>query len=178
MTNSIQKIAPSSLKELKEAFAKLSTERIRLEAEHFRIASLIQDAEFNARLGVTQNMAKKRRVIAVDLDGTLAKTRSDGLIGDPVKPMVDRVKRWHSKGIEVRIFTSRLDSWDGLSSIRYWLRVNGLPDLQITNKKTGDIEEFWDNRAIRVEDSTGKMCDCCDKSRDKNSPSRDFTTDC
>ena len=123
-------------------------------------------------------MAAKKRVIAVDLDGTLAKSRNDGLIGDPVKSMVNRVNRWHSKGIEVRIFTSRLDAYDGLSSIRYWLRVNGLPDLQITNKKTGDIEEFWDNRAIRIEDSTGKMCDCCDKSRDKNSPSIDFTTDC
>lgn len=123
-------------------------------------------------------MAAKRRVIAVDLDGTLAKTRRDGMIGDPVKPMADRVRRWHSKGIKVVIFTSRLDMRNGLSSIRYWLLENGLPDLQITNKKTGDIEEFWDNRAIRVEDSTGKICDCCDKSRGKNSPSLDFTTDC
>lgn len=123
-------------------------------------------------------MAVKKRVIAVDLDGTLAKSRSDGLIGDPVKKMVDRVKKWHSKGIKVVIFTSRLDRYDGYSSIRYWLRENGLPDLEITNKKTGDIEEFWDNRAIRIEDSTGVICDCCDKSRDKNSPSIDFTTDC
>lgn len=123
-------------------------------------------------------MGKKIRKIAVDLDGTLAKSRSDGLIGDPVKKIADLVKKWHSKGIKVVIFTSRLDAYDGLSSIRYWLRVNGLPDLQITNKKTGDIEEFWDNRAIRVEDSTGKVCECCDKSRSKNSPSLDFTTDC
>lgn len=178
MANNTQKLATGSLNKLKEAFAKLSEEKNRLDAEHFRIASLIRNAEFDARLGATQNMAKKRRVIAVDFDGTLAKSRSDGLAGDPVKPMVDRVKRWHAQGKEVVIFTSRLDTWDGLSSIKYWLRENGLPDLKITNKKTGDIEEFWDNRAIRIEDSTGVICDCCDKSRDKNSPSIDFTTDC
>lgn len=123
-------------------------------------------------------MAKKVRTIAVDLDGTLAQSRSDGLIGDPVKPMADLVKKWHSKGIKVVIFTSRLDRSDGYSSIRYWLRVNGLPELEITNKKTGDIEEFWDNRAIRVEDSTGNICPSCDKSRGKDSPSIDFSTDC
>lgn len=128
-------------------------------------------------------MANMTRKIAVDLDGTLAKSRSDGLIGDPVKKIADMVKKNHGrvidgKSIKVVIFTSRLDRGGGLSSIRYWLRENGFPDLEITNKKTGDIEEFWDNRAIRVEDSTGVICDCCDKSRDKNSPSIDFTTDC
>lgn len=123
--------------------------------------------------------AKKVRTIAIDLDGTLATSRKDGLIGDPIKKTADMVKRLHGKGIRVVIFTARMgDKSDALSQIKYWLKTNGLPDLMVTNRKTPDIEEFWDNRAIRVEENTGVICACCDKSRDNNSPSMEFTTDC
>jgi hypothetical protein len=45
--------------------------------------------------------------IGVDLDGTLA--HYDGWkgadhIGEPIAPMVERVKRWLSEGHEVRVF--------------------------------------------------------------------------
>lgn len=122
--------------------------------------------------------AKKVRTIAVDLDGTLAKSRKDGRIGDPVKKIADLVKKLHSQGVKVLIFSVRGSSPAGVFEISRWLNENGLPALQVTNKKTGDIEEFWDNRAIRVEENTGVICACCDKSRDNNSPSMDFTTDC
>ena len=123
--------------------------------------------------------AKKVRTIAVDLDGTLATQRKDGLIGDPIKKTADMVKRLHGKGVRVVIFTARMhDQVDALTRIKYWLETNGLPDLMVTNRKTPDIEEFWDNRAIRVEENTGVICSCCDKSRGQNSPSRLFTTDC
>lgn len=123
--------------------------------------------------------AKKVRTIAVDLDGTLATSRKDGLIGDPIKKTADLVKRLHGQGVKVVIFTARAGSQnDAFSQIKYWLRTNGLPDLMVTNKKTPDIEEFWDNRAIRIEENTGVICACCDKSRGQNSPSRLFTTDC
>lgn len=123
-------------------------------------------------------MQKKLRTIAVDLDGTLAKSRKDGKIGDPVKKMANLVKELHSQGVKVLIFSVRGSSPAGRFEISMWLRENGLPALEVTNKKTGDIEEFWDNRAIRVEDSTGVICSCCDKSRGPNSPSRLFKTDC
>ena len=53
--------------------------------------------------------------IGVDLDGTLA--QYDGfkgctVIGDPVQVMLARVKKWISEGIEVRIFTARVNPGD------------------------------------------------------------------
>jgi hypothetical protein len=49
--------------------------------------------------------------IGVDLDGTLAKYDTwNGpiAIGDPVVPMVERVKRWLAEGRDVRIVTARV----------------------------------------------------------------------
>jgi len=49
--------------------------------------------------------------IGVDLDGTLAiYTELTPLlkIGEPIPPMVDRVKRWIAEGHEVRIMTARM----------------------------------------------------------------------
>ena len=49
--------------------------------------------------------------MAVDLDGTLAhydKFISPSHIGEPIAPMVARVKKWLSQGKEVRIFTARV----------------------------------------------------------------------
>ena len=52
--------------------------------------------------------------IAVDLDGTLA--HYDGwihhtVIGEPLQPMVDLVKKFLAAGIEVKIFTARVSEW-------------------------------------------------------------------
>jgi len=49
--------------------------------------------------------------IAVDLDGTLAKYdgwKDDLQIGEPVAPMVERVKGWLDEGIKVKIMTARI----------------------------------------------------------------------
>jgi hypothetical protein len=49
--------------------------------------------------------------IGVDLDGCLAKYDkwvSIDHIGEPITPMVERVKRWLREGREVRIFTARV----------------------------------------------------------------------
>jgi hypothetical protein len=51
--------------------------------------------------------------IGVDLDGTLAHFEhgaSDPLVvGAPIAVMVDRVKAWIARGIEVKIVTARVD---------------------------------------------------------------------
>ena len=97
--------------------------------------------------------------IAVDLDGTLAK--DDGWkgiehIGEPVPAMLDRVKEWISNGKNVVIFTARANDSKAIPYIEKWLEENGIGGLKITNVKTGDIDEIWDNIAVRVETNTGK----------------------
>ena len=98
--------------------------------------------------------------IAVDLDGTLA--HYDGYkgpqdIGEPIPPMMRRVRQWRKEGQEVIIFTARSkNSWP---YIKRWLRRYGLGDMKVTNIKTPEIMEFYDDRAFRVEFNTGKILD-------------------
>jgi hypothetical protein len=100
--------------------------------------------------------------IAVDLDGTLAhwtdsKDYDPAKIGKPIKPMLERVKRWIAEGHTVVIFTARVGSEGAYPHIQAWLREHGLAGLAITNKKRGDFGEFWDDRAVAVERNTGKV---------------------
>lgn len=124
------------------------------------------------------------KIIAVDLDGTLAQTTSDGTIGAPIQRMAARVKGWHEDGLEVVIFTARADGPIGISRVEKWLKQHGLPDLEVTNIKHPDMVEFWDNRAIRVEHDAGEPCRVCNTSRKKgrsisiNHSSEIIQTDC
>jgi hypothetical protein len=99
--------------------------------------------------------------IAVDLDGTLAKTSPGPYrstkIGEPVPEMVRRVRRWVSHGKKVKIFTARADDEKSVNAIKRWLKDNELPDLEITNLKTPQMIEFWDDRAVAVQKNTGKV---------------------
>lgn len=123
------------------------------------------------------------KFIAVDLDGTLAESTTDGSIGKPVKAMADRVKGWTKDGLSVVIFTARGGSADQISRIKAWLKQHELPDLDVTNIKEVEMVEFWDNKAVRVEVDSGEVCKTCDSFR-KNADSISkkysgrFTTDC
>lgn len=114
------------------------------------------------------------KAIAVDLDGTLSKTTTDGSIGLPIKAMVDRVNDWHNAGREVVIFTARGDGQRRL--VEAWLKSNGLPALNVTNVKDADMSEFWDNRAVRVEPDTGNVCSGCGKALKKGGNHSAFST--
>lgn len=99
-----------------------------------------------------------KKVIAVDLDGTLAEYHGyegPSHIGKVIPKMKERVLQWISNNAEVRIFTSRepLDK----TAIVEWLNKNGIPKLKITNIKTFDVDEFWDDRAVGVEFNTGRI---------------------
>ncbi len=51
----------------------------------------------------------------VDFDGTLVKYGkwvSCEHIGEPIQPMIDRVKMWLKQGREVQIFTARAEEGD------------------------------------------------------------------
>ena len=108
--------------------------------------------------------------IGVDLDGTL--THYDGWrgiehIGEPVAPMLARVKAWVERGVEVRIFTARVSVGPGDRStmgregvteiIQDWLEKHGLPRLAVTNVKDFGMVELWDDRAIQVRMNTGEI---------------------
>lgn len=121
----------------------------------------------------------KRKTIAVDLDGTLAfydKYRGPTTIGEPVKPMVDRVRRWLGEGHKVIIFTARVDAGNGyrqrspyiklsreelraqiVKAIEDWCLEHLGEKLEITNQKDHRMSEFWDDRAVAVERNTGKI---------------------
>ncbi len=103
---------------------------------------------------------KSKPWIGVDLDGTLAEwTGWKGLdnIGKPIPLMLARVKFWLERGITVKIFTARAsDEANGIPPIKKWLADNGLPELEITNKKDFDMVELWDDRVIQVVQNTGK----------------------
>ncbi len=118
------------------------------------------------------------KIIAVELDGTLAKTTTDGSIGNPIKATVDRINDWHDAGREVVIFTARGDTEH--RKISAWLQHNGLPEINVTNVKSAEFSEIWDNRAVRVETDTGEVCSKCASAAKKSlNHSASFTrTDC
>lgn len=101
--------------------------------------------------------------IGVDLDGTLAYHDKWGgieQIGKPIPKMLERVKKWISKGKTVKIFTAR--AAEGPEAIKYvedWLEENGIGGLEVTNKKDFKLMELWDDRVIQVKKNTGERVD-------------------
>lgn len=110
--------------------------------------------------------------IGVDLDGTLA--RYDGWkghehIGDPIEPMVNRVKVWLSMGRTIKIFTARMHGHglpvigdetaqiDVVTPIEVWCSKHIGQVLEVTNVKDFGMIELWDDRAVSVEMNTGRI---------------------
>lgn len=119
-----------------------------------------------------------KRCIAVDFDGTLAQYegyRGPGVYGEPVLSMLEKVRRWLAEGHEVVIFTARvaIDDRDAThavllqehAAIQTWLRINGLPKLEVTCMKKKKFTEIWDDRAIAVERNTGRWFGFLDGAR-------------
>ena len=106
-------------------------------------------------------MKKNDFWIGVDLDGTLAEYYGwVGIhhIGAPVKPMIDRVRRWISQGKRVKVFTARASKGaEAVAYIHSWLDRQGLPMLEITNVKDFEMAELWDDRCVPVERNTGRI---------------------
>lgn len=112
--------------------------------------------------------------IGVDLDGTLAMYNGwKGVdhIGEPIKPMVERVKKWLAQGREVRIFTARVNDCGAVykslptgdvfdkdsldtdrvrKNIEEWCLKHIGVVLPITNVKDYGMIELWDDRAVQV----------------------------
>jgi hypothetical protein len=105
------------------------------------------------------------------------KWRGPAHIGDPIPKMVERVKVWLAAGVDVRIFTARVDGGEVAAAeghpdaplmrkvdevrahIEVWcLRVLGRV-LPVTNRKDYGMIELWDDRAVQVVPNTGERVD-------------------
>lgn len=107
--------------------------------------------------------------IGVDLDGTLAHYEpgysSNYVIGEPLQPMLDRVKAEIARGTDVRIFTARVaypSSQDPRAQlakriIEAWCLNYFGQVLPITNAKDWDTIEIWDDRARQVVFNSGEF---------------------
>jgi hypothetical protein len=106
---------------------------------------------------------RSRRVepwVGVDLDGTLAygvEGASTDKIGEPVQPMLRRVKKAMASGRKVKIFTARATDKRQIPMIQDWCAKHGLGRLEVTNVKDPACEEIWDDRARHVVVNTGAI---------------------
>jgi len=115
--------------------------------------------------------------IGVDLDGTMAVHdvwRGIAHIGAPIPAMVARVKAWLAAGVDVRVFTARVDGGRiGLAMgdpgsaeladvdavrrhIEAWCLEHVGQVLPITNVKDYGMRQVWAARAGQVEPNTGR----------------------
>jgi len=105
--------------------------------------------------------------IGVDLDGTLVKYNPGPeyiptKIGKPIKPMLDRIKRWLEAGYEVKIMTARVSTpiehtelMQVRAAIERWCNKHIGVILPITHEKDYRMIELWDDRAVQVVRNTG-----------------------
>lgn len=104
--------------------------------------------------------------IGVDFDGTLAEYhgwKGDKHLGDPIAPMVDRVRRWLADGREVRIVTARFHNGpEAIKAIKTWCVEHLGTALEVTATKDFQMVELWDDRAVQVEKNTGRRVDGVD----------------
>ena len=92
--------------------------------------------------------------IGVDFDGTLAHYdhfRGDDHVGDPIEPMVRRVRKWLHEGRDVRLFTARKPT----PALRRWMNEHLGKVLPITNQKDHKMQVLYDDRVVQVERNTG-----------------------
>lgn len=98
--------------------------------------------------------------IGVDLDGTLAvytEWKGNDYIGEPIQLMLDRVKKWIAKGIEVRVFTARAGEEEAIQPIKDWCIEYVGQELLVTNVKDFEMLELWDDRCVQVKTNTGEI---------------------
>ena len=113
--------------------------------------------------------------IGVDLDGTLAHYdgwKGENHIGEPIVPMVQRVKDWLDQGITVKIFTARVGISGAFSQesqrhanqefadnqvrvIQDWCEKHIGQRLEVTAMKDFAMTELWDDRCVQVQVNTG-----------------------
>jgi hypothetical protein len=96
--------------------------------------------------------------IGVDLDGTLAEYngwQGPTNIGDPILPMINRVKQWIKEGKQVKILTAHACIDEQIPPVKEWLKKQGIGELEVTNQKDFMMIELWDDRCVQLIPNTG-----------------------
>jgi hypothetical protein len=108
-------------------------------------------------------MVDNKGWIGLDLDGTLAYYDhyiGPTHIGDPIPAMASRLRKWIEDGVDVRIFTARVNPSDphadeARSAIAAWLIKHFSFVLPITCSKDYQMIELWDDRCVPVAKNEG-----------------------
>lgn len=115
---------------------------------------------------VHSNQYRHEGWIGVDLDGTLAhydKWLALTHIGEPVIPVLQRVRQKLAEGYEVKLFTARVHGVTGerlaefMQAWTRWSQKHIGVVLSVTCIKDSQMIEMWDDRAVTVEKNTGRM---------------------
>lgn len=101
--------------------------------------------------------------VGVDLDGTLARYdgwQGHGHIGEPIEPMLARVKAYLAAGVTVKLFTARgtvigKERTVFLACWWDWCDRHGIPRLEVTASKDFQMVALWDDRARSVVTNVG-----------------------
>lgn len=99
--------------------------------------------------------------IYFDLDGTLSKHmghKGYEVIGEPVMPMISKLKDFLERGYGVKIFTARANIPESIPFVKEWIKEHIGKDLEVTNIKGIDCVAIYDDRAYRVKANTGEIC--------------------
>lgn len=100
--------------------------------------------------------------IGVDFDGTLAHYdgwQGEGHVGEPIGPMVDRVRQWIAEGRDVRIVSARASAPASVKAIKAWCMQHLGTNLPVTDRKDHAMRELWDDRCVQVTPNTGQRAD-------------------
>lgn len=113
--------------------------------------------------------------VGVDLDGTLARGEDDpkkwsmATVGEPILPMVAKVKALMESGVTVKIFTARVGGLysDNINAriqaelarrvVAAWTKEVFGFELEVVAYKDMDTLEIWDDIAISVVRNTGEF---------------------
>jgi len=95
-----------------------------------------------------------------DLDGCTAhyeEWRGIEHIGAPIAPIVRMIQTLLMRGKEVRIFTARACEPKSIPYIEAWCEKHIGKKLPVTNVKDYGMIVLYDDRAIQVEENTGRI---------------------
>jgi len=103
--------------------------------------------------------------IGFDLDGTLAKyDKWEGpcVIGEPILPMIEELKRISATGMGVKIFTARVygdESGEIVKAVQKWCFENIGKTYEVTCVKDYGMISLYDDRCISVKRNSGTWVD-------------------
>lgn len=115
-------------------------------------------AKLNRNLTVPYSPDLHAPWVGFDLDGTLARHKpgsSVSRIGDPVPAMMQRLRQYLALGVRVKIFTARAGDFAQVRLVQQWLVGQGVPPLEVTNKKDYLMLYNYDDRARQVVPNQG-----------------------